>query len=336
MGSIEVEMKRNRLKYELQKDEFRSDLTMSQYNKREQIRNLLRNDEVRNFYSDLRVGLRRGSLTRGSEIVIPEEAEDSLTELIKEYSALYSEVRMIPIGIDGRAIVSVDDVKAVWSFSADVLTEMDSSLSAVELADNKLGCFTSVPNSTLENTLIDMVLYIEDLLAQAMAYGFDDAVINGVGDNTSVFEPRGIMMNLPATNQVTLTMDAMDQSLVSPGHILNEISLITPGTKDDIGEVIAVMKRKTYYNYAAAGANSSLPYPNLNGVRVKFTPAVGDKKIILGDFKQYVMGKRRGAQIASSDQVKFTDDQTLLKVSGRFDGQPLNNAAFVEITDTTI
>ncbi|CZQ88279.1 phage capsid [Trichococcus flocculiformis] len=330
------DIQRNRMRNKLINMRYGDAEPMNEYNKRNQIHNLLRIEEVRNFYSDLQVRLRNGSLSRAAEIVIPEEAEDSLTELIKEYSALYSEVRMIPIGIDGRAVVSVDDVKAVWSFSADVLTEMDSSLAAVELEDNKLGCFTSVPNSTLENTLIDMALYIEDLLAQAMAYGFDDAVINGVGNNTSVFEPRGIMMNLPIANQVTLAMDAMDQSSVSPGHILNEISLITPGTKDDIGEVIAVMKRKTYYNYAAAGANSSLPYPNLNGVRVKFTPAVGDKKIILGDFKQYVMGKRRGVKIASSDQVKFTDDQTLFKVSGRFDGQPLNNAAFVEITDTTI
>ena len=256
--------------------------------------------------------------------------------LIKEYSALYSEVRMIPIGIDGRAVVSVDDVKAAWSFSADILPEMDSSLTAVELADNKLGCFTSVPNSTLENTLIDMALYIEDLLAQAMAYGFDDAVINGAGDNAAVFEPRGIMMNLPQTNRSTLQLNFTDQSVYAPGHILREISAITPGTKGDIGEVIAVMKRKTYYSYAASGSNSSLPYPNLNGVRVKFTPAVGDNKVILGDFKQYLMGKRRGAQIAASDQVKFTDDQTLFRVSGRFDGQPLNNAAFVEITDTTI
>lgn len=331
-----ADIQKNRAKNDLLQMKYRSVEPMNEYTQRDKMQNLLRSKPVRDFYSDLQVRLRNGSLTRGTEIIIPEEAEDSLTELIKQYSALYSEVRMIPIGIDGRAVVSVDDVKAVWSFSADVLAELDSSLAAVELADNKLGCFTSVPNSTLENALIDMALYIEDLLAQAMAYGFDDAVINGVGNNTSVFEPRGIMMNLPATNQVTLTMGAMNQSSVSPGHILNEISLITSGTKDDIGEVIAVMKRKTYYNYAAAGANSSLPYPNLNGVRVKFTPAVGDKKIILGDFKQYVMGKRRGVQIASSDQVKFTDDQTLFKVSGRFDGQPLNNAAFVEITDTTI
>ena len=331
-----VDVKRNRMANDLQNIKYGSVEPMNEYTQRDKMKNLLRSKPVRDFYSDLQVRLRNGSLSRAAEIVIPEEAEDSLTELIKQYSALYSEVRVIPIGIDGRAVVSVDDVKAVWSFSADALTELDSSLSAVELEDNKLGCFTSVPNSTLENALIDMALYIEDLLAQAMAYGFDDAVINGAGNNTSVFEPRGIMLNLPATNSVTLTMDAMDQSIVSPGHILREISLITPGTKDDIGEVIAVMKRKTYYNYAASGANSSLPYPNLNGVRVKFTPAVGDKKIILGDFKQYVMGKRRGAKIASSDQVQFTKDQTVFRVSGRFDGQPLNNAAFVEITDTTI
>ena len=331
-----ADIKKNRAKHDLLQTRYGSVEPMDQYTKRDKMQNLLRSKPVRDFYSDLQVRLRNGSLSRGAEIVIPEEAEDSLTELIKEYSALYSEVRMIPIGIDGRAVVSVDDVKAAWSFSADILPEMDSSLTAVELADNKLGCFTSVPNSTLENTLIDMALYIEDLLAQAMAYGFDDAVINGAGDNTSVFEPRGIMLNLPATNRVVEPLGTFDNLISSPGLILHNIELITSGTKDDIGEVIAVMKRKTYYKYASTGNNSSLPYPNLNGVRVKFTPAVGDNKIILGDFKQYVMGKRRGAKIASSDQVKFTDDQTLFKVSGRFDGQPLNNAAFVEITDRAI
>ena len=327
---------KNRAKNDLLQTKYGSVEPMNEFTQRDKMQNLLRNKEVRNFYSDLQVRLRNGSITRGSELAIPDEAEDSLTELIKQYSALYSEVQMIPIGINGRATVSVDDVKATWGSSIAGLNELDSSLTAVELQDNMLGCFTSIPNSTLENTLIDMALYIEDLLAQAMAYGFDDAVINGAGDNAAVFEPRGIMMNLPQTNRSTLQLNFSDQSIYAPGHILREISLITPGTKDDIGEVIAVMKRKTYYSYAASGSNSSLPYPNLNGVRVKFTPAVGDNKIILGDFKQYVMGKRRGAKIASSDQARFTQEQTIFKVSGRFDGQPLNNAAFVEITDTTI
>ena len=309
---------------------------MNEFTQRDKMQNLLINKEVRNFYSDLQVRLRNGSITRGSELAIPDEAEDSLTELIKQYSALYSEVQMIPIGINGRATVSVDDVKATWGSSIAGLNELDSSLTAVELQDNMLGCFTSIPNSTLENTLIDMALYIEDLLAQAMAYGFDDAVINGAGDNAAVFEPRGIMLNLPATNRVGEPLETFDNLISSPGLILHNIGLITSGTKDDIGEVIAVMKRKTNYKYASTGNNSSLPYPNLNGVRVKFTPAMGDNKIILGDFKQYVMGKRRGAKIASSDQARFTQEQTLFKVSGRFDGQPLNNAAFVEITDTRI
>ncbi len=327
---------KNRAKNDLLQTKYGSVEPMNEFTQRDKMQNLLRNKEVRNFYSDLQVRLRNGSITRGSELAIPDEAEDSLTELIKQYSALYSEVQMIPIGINGRATVSVDDVKATWGPSIAGLNELDSSLTAVELQDNMLGCFTSIPNSTLENTLIDMALYIEDLLAQAMAYGFDDAVINGAGDNAAVFEPRGIMLNLPATNRVGEPLETFDNLISSPGLILHNIGLITSGTKDDIGEVIAVMKRKTYYKYASTGNNSSLPYPNLNGVRVKFTPAMGDNKIILGDFKQYVMGKRRGAKIASSDQARFTQEQTLFKVSGRFDGQPLNNAAFVEITDTRI
>lgn len=328
----DTDIQKNRIRNKLINMRYGDAEPMNEYNKRNQIRNLLRIEEVRNFYSDLQIKLRSANLL-GSAIIIPEQAEDSITELVKHYSALYNEVLMVPIGIDGRVTISTDDVKAVWGNPTAGTVELDSDLAAVELSDNMLSSFTSVNNSTLEESLLDMVLYLEDLLAQAIAYGFDHGVINGTGDGASIFEPKGILLNLPVTNNVTLTMDAVDQSSVSPGHILNKISLITSGTKDDIGEVIAVMKRKTYYKYAASGANSSLPYPNLNGVRVKFTPAVAENTILLGDFKQYLTGKRKGIRIASSEHVRFVQHQTIFKVVSRFDGQPINNAAFVQITN---
>lgn len=327
----DIEIQKNRARNKLINMRYGDAEPMDEFNKRNQVRNLLRSKEVRNFYSDVQIKLR--SISGATTIVIPEEAEDSITELVKQYSALYSEVLMVPIGITGRVTISVDDAKTFWGNTVDVVGDLNTTLSDIELSDNKLSCHTSISNSTLEDSLINMTIYIEDLLARAIAYGFDHGVINGVGDGTSIFEPRGILVSLPELNKVTFPTGSLDQYAASSGHILSEIFRITSGTKDDIGEVIAVMKRKTYYKIAAAGANSSLPYPNLNGVRVKFTPAVANDTIILGDFKQYLMGKRNGIHISSSEHAHFIENQTAFKVVSRFDGKPINTAAFVEITN---
>jgi HK97 family phage major capsid protein len=331
----QAEIQKNRLRNQLQNMNYSEAYPMDELTRRSQMRNLLRDAKVRNFYSDLQIQLRDASLL-GSAIIIPEQVEDGITELVKQYSALYNEVLMVPIGISGRVTISVDDVKAIWGNPLAGTVKLDSNLASIELSDNMLSCYTSVNNSTLEESLIDVSLYLEDLLAQAVAYGFDNGVINGVGDGASIFEPKGILLDIPASNKVEESLNTWDHLATSPGLILHNIDLITSGTKDDIGEVIAVMKRKTYYKHAANGENSSLPYPNLNGVRVKFTPAVADNTILLGDFKQYLMGKRNGIRIASSDQVKFVEHKTIFKVVSRFDGQPINNAAFVEITEKPI
>jgi HK97 family phage major capsid protein len=195
------------------------------------------------------------------------------------------------------------------------------------MEDIKVGGYLPISNSTLEDSVIETAMYIEELLAKAMGYAIDNGILNGAGnsgeDTMKVYEPIGILKNIPVSNVVTTEFTAP--------KILSSIGLIDKGKKEDIGEVVAVMKRQTYYKEILPITTNVLPYPNINGIRVKYSAAVGDNEIILGDLKEYILSERSGIRIDQSRQQRFMQEQTIFKVVGRYDGKPHNNKAFVKL-----
>ena len=317
MNPNEIELKKRQLRNKLKQTEV---ITMS--NRRNEMRRLFQVKEVREFYDKLQMALRGQAITGNLEI--PELVEDRIKELLSTYSGLYGEVQVVPIGIEGRAVISVGEPEAKWNEIKTTLEELQTSFDLLEMEDIRVGGYLLTGSSVIKDSVIDMALYLEELLVKALAYGLDDGMINGQGDYTAVFEPVGILMDLPQENDVTAPFTAEG--------ILSKIELIDTENKQDIGEVIAVMKRKTYYKDILAVSNSILPYPNINGLRVKFSGAVADDEIILGDFKEYILGDRNRMKIERSTDALFLEDQTIFKIVGRYDGKPNNNKAFVRIT----
>jgi HK97 family phage major capsid protein len=322
MNTNELELKKRQMRHQLK--QMRTEDIPIMSNRRNEMRRLLQVKEVREFYDKLQMVLRGQAITGNLEI--PELVEDRIKELLSTYSGLYDEVQVVPIGIEGRAIISVGEPEAKWDEIKTTLEELETSFELLEMEDIRVGGYLLTGNSTIKDSIIGMALYLEELLVKALAYGLDDGIINGRGDYTAVFEPVGILMDLPDENDVTAPFTAED--------ILSKIELIDTENKQDIGEVVAVMKRKTYYKDILAISNSALPYPNIKGLRVKFSGAVADDEIILGDFKEYILGERNnGMRIEkSSDGSLFITEQTLLRIVGRYDGKPYNEKAFVRIT----
>lgn len=325
MNTNELELKKRQMSRQLK--QMRTEDIPIMSNRRNEMRRLLQVKEVREFYDKLQMVLRGQAITRDLEI--PELVEDRIKELLSTYSGLYDEVQVVPIGDEGRATLGVGEPKAKWDKITTTLEELQASFDLLEMDDIRVGGYLLTGNSIIKDNVIDMALYLEELLAKALAYGLDDGMINGQGDYTSIFEPVGILMNLPTENDVTAPFTVKD--------ILSKIELIDTENKQDIGEVVAVMKRKTYYKDILAISNSSLPYPNINGLRVKFSGAVADNEIILGDFKEYILGERNRMKIArSTDGPLFVTDQAIFKIVGRYDGKPHNEKAFVRITKQVI
>jgi len=58
---------------------------------------------------------------------------------------------------------------------------------------------------------------------------------------------------------------------------------------------------------------------------------IPDNVIIAGYFDLYLLAERAGTKFASSEHVKFLQDQTVFKGTARYDGLPVISEAFVAI-----
>lgn len=279
--------------------------------------------EVRDFYSRVAVSLKQRSFTEGS-LVVPDMVLDRIKELVSSYSGLYNEITVVPVKLDGRVWISIGNGKATWGKSIGPLGEINSNIDRIEMDDLKVGGYIPIEDSVVYSSVVDTAMYVEELLAKALAVGIDDGVINGKGDYETVWEPMGIIDNLDPLNTV--------EADLTVANILSKIELIDSGKKDDIGEVVAAMKRKTYYKKILPQINNSFPYPNINGIRVKFVSTLAEDCVLLGDFKEYILAERKEIRIEKSEQKKFLDDQIIYRVAGRYDGRPHNSKAFVKIT----
>lgn len=283
--------------------------------------------EIREFYSKINVLLKQRNIIGGS-LVIPDMVLDRIKILVSQYSGLYDEVTVVPVQPDGRAWISVGNGKAFWKKTNESFDEITSNIDMLEMDEIKLSGYIPVDNSTLNSTMVDIALYVEELLAKSLAIGLDDGIINGQGDYATIWEPMGIIDNLDALNDV--------EADLTVENILSKIDLIDIGNKDDIGEVVAVMKRKTYYKKILHQVNNNLPYPNINGLRVRFSAAVPADCVILGDFKEYILAERKEIRIENSDQNRYMEEQIVYRVAGRYDGRPHNSKAFVRITQPAV
>ena len=58
---------------------------------------------------------------------------------------------------------------------------------------------------------------------------------------------------------------------------------------------------------------------------------MADGDILYGYFGNYLLAQRAGTAIASSDQYKFIEDQTVFKGTARYDGKPTIAESFALI-----
>lgn len=303
-----------------------SRMKVNKFETRSQILERLNNEEVKDFYGKVRDAIMNKRALTGEGLVIPELVMDRIKPMIGDYSNLISEVEVLPLNGTARAIVDGAIPEAIWTEMTGAVQELALAFDAVELDGWKVGGFVPVPNSIIEDSMIDLVNFIEDRIARAIAKAIDRAILTGTGAVGK--QPEGI---IPA---VTATATTSDFKLAS---LLAAVGAIDTG-EDEVGEIIAVMKRATYYNriLPQTVVNTSdgrqvvqgVENPNIAGLRVVFSQYAPADAVVFGDFKQYMLGERRGVQLASSTEVRFIEDQTVFKGTARYDGKPVNPAAF--------
>lgn len=291
------------------------------------IRESLKIQEVRDFYAGINSAMKEKRSLTGSEKVIPEVVLDRIESKLGDYSVLINEVTVETLNGPGRAIIAGDIPEAIWTEMTGSLKELEDKLDGVEVDGFSLGGFVPVPNSIIEDALINLASYVEDRIAKAIAKALDKAILKGEGATKK--QPVGVVTSAVDANKVTSDGKITD--------LITNLALVdTDGTG---GEVIAVMNRKTYYSKIvpqtlAVANNGVLEGSYALPFRVVLSAYADNNQVVLGDFKQFLLTQRAAIRIESSTDVKFVEDQTVFKGVGRYDGKAMKPEAFAVVTIT--
>ncbi|WFB57476.1 phage major capsid protein [Paenibacillus sp. BR1-192] len=308
----------------------------NKFETRAQMLDRLNQQEVREFYATVSKAALDKRAIANTDIVIPEQVISMIQQRLGDYSTLYREVTVESLTGTARVIMDGAIPEAIWTEMCDPVQELASAFSQTELDGWKVGGFIPVCNAILEDSMINLANYIEGRLSMAIAKALDKAILTGTG--AAAKQPLGIIPALTGDATRNVTSDG------SLSDIVGNMALIDDGEDGvPVGEVIAVMKRSTYY--ARLAPQTFLPTsdgrlvvqtaqsPRLpDGTRVVFSQYAPDNVIVMGDFKKYLLGERRGVQLAVSTDVRFIEDQTVFKGTARYDGKPIYNDYFVVIT----
>jgi HK97 family phage major capsid protein len=294
--------------------------------------------EVREFYEKFK-NLRA---VTGGELTIPNVIINRILDIVGDYTTLYPRVDKIRVSGTARILIDTDTAPATWMEMKDPIPTGDvGTITNVDFDGFKLGKVTFVDNYLLQDSIINLDDYVVRKIARALAKALDLAILKGTGAANK--QPAGIIPAIPVGNQVTV--EANDQLLK---NLLKNVGLIDTGD-DSYGEIVAVMKRQTYYNRLleftinvnsdgnVVGKLPNLTQPDLCGLPVVFNQNMDVDKVLFGVLDQYTMVIREDISIDRSEHVKFVEDQMAFRGKGRFDGKPVRPAAFalVTITDPT-
>lgn len=303
--------------------EFRGGMTGMNTRRDERLAYLAR-EEVRDFYTRLAQAVSEKRALMGTEQLIPESVVDMIQLRLGDYGTLYNEVNRITLTGTLRAILDGAVPEGAWVEMTGALTELAASFKAVEADGYKVGGYVPIANSIIEDSMLNLSSYIETRLAQAIAKALDKAILKGTG--AAGKQPVGIIPSLADANKPA-------PFVYDVGKVLACLGDIDDG-ENAVGEIIAVMKRSTYYkrvvpNTVTMTADGrqvaqSVSSPNVAGVRVVFNNYMDEDTALVGDFKKYLLAERAGVSMAVSTDVKFIEDQTVIKATARYDGKPVH------------
>ena len=308
-------------------------------------------EDVKNYLAEVRKCIKEKRALTNVGLTIPEVMLGVLRENITNYSKLYRHVNVRAISGEGRMIVMGTIPEAVWTDCCANLNELDLVFNDVEVNCWKVGGYFAVCNATLEDSDIDLAAELVSAIGQAIGIALDKAILYGTGTRM----PLGVVTRLaqteapsgyPATARPWADLHTTNiKSIASTVKGADLIAAIVGDFgaakgKYSRGEKVFAMNEATYTALMAATvsvdangrivAGVSDTMPVIGGI-IEVLDFVPDNVIIGGYFDLYLLAERAGQKFATSEHVRFLQDQTVFKGTARYDGTPAIAEGFVAI-----
>lgn len=313
-------------------------------------------EDVKNFLAETRSAMKEKRAITNIGLTIPEVFLGVLRENIMDYSKLYSRVTVRRLSGTGRMLVMSGLQEAIWTECCANLNEMSMTFADLTVDCYKVGGYYAVCNANLEDSDVNLASEILTAIGTGIGYALDKAILYGKNTSANNKMPLGVVSRLAQTEQPS------DYSATAPTwvdlhttNLFNITAANSTGIKlfqglvggrnvihNDFarGNVTWIMNDKTYtillqeamsVNASGAivsGVNGTMPVIGGDIVVLDFIP---DNDIIFGYFDLYLLAERAGQQFASSEHVRFLQDQTVWKGTARYDGLPMVPKAFAAV-----
>lgn len=316
---------------------------------------LFAREEVQNYILQVRTAIKEKRAIENVGLTIPEVFLGILRENVMNYSKLYRHVTVRQIAGDGRMVIMGAVPEAIWTECCASLNEMNLAFNDVEISCYKVGGYFAVCNASLQDSDVNLMAEILVALGQAIGKALDKAILYGKNTTANNKMPLGIVSRLAQTAQPSDYSqtarpweDLHEKNILTIPAGVTGADLIAAIVKDlapakgkySRGTKVFVMNENTYTELAAATITTDAAGRIVTGV-FDTMPVVGgvievldfipDNVIIAGYFDLYLLAEREGQNFATSEHVRFLQDQTVMKGIARYDGAPMIAEAFVVI-----
>lgn len=319
----------------------------------EQRKSIVMQDDVKEFFTQLRSMKGQSRAVTGAELTIPVVFLDLISENMYRYSKLLNRVRIRNVSGEARQTIAGTVPEAVWTEMCGAINELSFVFNQVTLDGYKVAGFVPVCNSILEDNDINLASWIVEMLSESIGLAMDKAILYGKGAASKM--PLGIVTRLAQTSKPA------DYPANAPEWVdLHTSNILKVDSSEDpipFWAALAVAAGNTFTNYSRGRqfwAMNSKTYAKLRSKLIAFNyegsliaqypgvmPVVDgdidvlefipDGDIIGGYGDLYLLAMRAGMTIESSREVQFIQDNTVFKGKQRADGMPVIPGAFVAI-----
>jgi HK97 family phage major capsid protein len=306
-------------------------------------------EDVQAFLAETRTAMREKRALTNVGLTIPVSLLGLLRENIINYSKLYKHVAVRRINGEGRLVIMSTIPEAVWTDCCANLNEMSLTFYGQEFDCWRVGGFYAICNASLEDSDLDLASELMTALAQGLGLALDKAILYGTGTRM----PLGIVTRLaqtsepgdyPATARPWADLHTSNIKAIPTATkgqdlfvaIANDMAAAKGAYSR--GELVYAMNEKTYAaiignsvvntsdGRIVGAVNGSMP---VTGGIIEVLGFIPDNVVIGGYFDCYTLAERAGNKFATSEHVRFLQDQTVFRGTARYDGGPSIAEAFV-------
>lgn len=312
---------------------------------------LVARQDVQDFLGQVRTSIKEKRALTNVGLLTPEVLLGLLRENLENYSKLLKHVTLRNVKGEARLNIMGQVPEAIWTDCCANLNELTMAFYGWEFDCYKVAGYFAVCNANIEDSDIDLLAELLTAMGEAIGLALDKAILYGRNSSAALKMPLGVVTRLaqtaepsgyPATARPWADLSSSNLIAISGKTGLELFKALIVGSgaikgKYAVGGKTWVMNETTYTKLQgealavnAAGAIVSgfgTQMPVIGG-DVELLDFIPDDVVIGGYFENYVLVERAGKKFATSEHVRFLQDETVMKGTARYDGAPVIAEAF--------